>query len=179
LSRSGYSDDYDDERMAALYRGAVASSMRGKRGQAFLREMIEALDAMPEKRLIADSLRVDGPPDPMVRWLFGACVRPGFATRVPDPADLPTWSIIYVFDFPHDCGVCALGSVGIKRGLDMSKLDPEDADAVSGAFGISEVMVREIVYMNDEAVWQSETPEQRWERMRAWAVANLHGEEVA
>lgn len=52
MSRSGYSDDYDDSRGLAMWRGQVASAIRGKRGQAFLRELINALDAMPVKRLI-------------------------------------------------------------------------------------------------------------------------------
>lgn len=52
MSRSGYSDDCDG-RDLAMWRGQVASAIRGKRGQTFLREMIEALDAMTQKRLIA------------------------------------------------------------------------------------------------------------------------------
>lgn len=60
MSRSGYSDDYDDtDYPLALYRGAVASSMRGKRGQSLLRELAEAMDAMPVKRLITHDLVKD------------------------------------------------------------------------------------------------------------------------
>lgn len=50
MSRSGYSTDLD-QRELAMWRGRVASVMRSKRGQAFLREMLAALDAMPEKEL--------------------------------------------------------------------------------------------------------------------------------
>jgi hypothetical protein len=39
------------------WRGAVASAIRGGRGQAFLREMLAAMDAMPVKRLVANELR--------------------------------------------------------------------------------------------------------------------------
>jgi hypothetical protein len=56
MSRSGYSDDCDDTWALIRWRGAVTSAIRGKRGQAFLRELIGALDAMPEKRLIAEEL---------------------------------------------------------------------------------------------------------------------------
>lgn len=56
--RSGYSDDLD-ERDMAMWRGRVASSIRGKRGQNLLRTLLKALDEMPEKRLIRDEL-VDG-----------------------------------------------------------------------------------------------------------------------
>lgn len=41
--------------------GAVASAFKGKRGQAFLKEMLAALDALPEKRLIENDLeQIDG-----------------------------------------------------------------------------------------------------------------------
>lgn len=55
MSRSGY-HDYEcdrDEGMLNLYRGAVESAIRGKRGQRLLRDLRDALLAMPERRLIA------------------------------------------------------------------------------------------------------------------------------
>jgi hypothetical protein len=62
VSRSGYSDDYGDDDPLALgrYRAQVASATRGKRGQALLRELLTALDAMPDKRLVAGDLEADG-----------------------------------------------------------------------------------------------------------------------
>lgn len=56
--RSGYVDDLDQNAMA-MWRGRVASSIRGKRGQALLRDCLAALEAMPEKQLIKEEL-VDG-----------------------------------------------------------------------------------------------------------------------
>lgn len=56
MSRSGYSDDYDNWDLIR-WRGAVASAIRGKRGQAMLRELLTALDALPEKRLAAGALQ--------------------------------------------------------------------------------------------------------------------------
>lgn len=55
MSRSGYSD-YCDGWDLIRWRGAVSAAIRGKRGQAFLKEMIAALDAMPDKNLIAHEL---------------------------------------------------------------------------------------------------------------------------
>ena len=52
MSRSGYTDDLDAKRYG-LYRGRVASAIRGKRGQRLLRCLAEAMDAMPRKELIA------------------------------------------------------------------------------------------------------------------------------
>lgn len=60
MSRSGYSDDCDDDLALGRWRGQVASAIRGRRGQAFLKELLEALDAMPEKRLIANSFSETG-----------------------------------------------------------------------------------------------------------------------
>ena len=55
MSRSGYSEDCDGWDLIR-WRGAVASAIRGRRGQAFLREMEEALEAIPDKRLISGEL---------------------------------------------------------------------------------------------------------------------------
>lgn len=132
MSRSGYCDDMDDQWAHIRWRGAVASSFRGKRGQAFLREMLAAMDALPEKKLVSSALEADGQ-------------------------------------------VCAIGSVGRARGIDMSKIDPEDYSKVANTFGIAEPMAQEIVYMNDEAFescWRK-TPEERFEKMRAWIVSQI------
>ena len=50
VSRHGYSDDLDPLDLGR-WRGQVLSASRGKRGQAFFRSLIEALDAMPVKEL--------------------------------------------------------------------------------------------------------------------------------
>lgn len=136
MSRSGYSDL--ETWSMIRWRGAVKAAIRGKRGQAFLRELLEALDALPTKRLVAHSFQqVDGE-------------------------------------------VCALGSVGLKRGTDMSGFitkdecgDEEvDGDVVGDSFGISRAMAKEIMYENDESAWH-ETPEQRFARVRAWVVREI------
>ena len=135
VSRSGYSDDYDLENWDLIrWRGQVASAIRGKRGQAFLRELVAALDAMPEKRLIANELESFG-------------------------------------------NVCAIGSVGMQRGVDMTKLDPDDYDRIAATFGIAPQLVQEIEWMNDEAYF-GQTPEGRWKFMRDWAVRKLKTPEV-
>ena len=57
MSRSGYTDDAEN---LGLWRAAVASAIRGKRGQRLLLDMAEAMDAMPKKELIAGALEQDG-----------------------------------------------------------------------------------------------------------------------
>lgn len=130
MSRSGYSEYCEN---AQLWRGAVTKAIGGKRGQAFLREMLAVLDAMENKRLISDDLVAGGE-------------------------------------------VCAIGAVGRARGIDMRGMDPADSDRVGAAFGIARVMVAEIVYENDEAVWYAEAPEERWERMRQWVAEQIRGD---
>lgn len=60
MSRSGYSEDWDwdqESRWANIrWRGRVASASRGKRGQQMFKEMLSALDDMPVKELISNSL---------------------------------------------------------------------------------------------------------------------------
>lgn len=61
MSRSGYSDDYGDDDPLAMgrWRQAVQRAMDGKRGQAFLRDLLATLDAMPDKRLYAGSFATE------------------------------------------------------------------------------------------------------------------------
>lgn len=60
MSRSGYSDDWDwdqESRWANIrWRGQVASATRGKRGQQMFKDMLAAMDALPEKKLIPNYL---------------------------------------------------------------------------------------------------------------------------
>ena len=55
---------HPDEDLDALelgrWLGRVASAMRGRRGQAFLRKLEAALLALPQKRLIADAICQNG-----------------------------------------------------------------------------------------------------------------------
>jgi hypothetical protein len=142
VSRSGYSDDYADDQWALIrWRGAVASAIRGKRGQALLRDLLAALDAMPEKRLIA-----------------------GYFVR-------------------EDGCACALGVLGQARGIDVAALNPSDLDdgadraQVAKAFGLSEALAAEIMFVNDDdGIWTSLTDEQRWRDVREWVASQIVGE---
>jgi hypothetical protein len=96
MSRSGYSDDIDDNWAAICWRGAVESALRGKRGQAFLKELLAAMDALPEHKLIASELETGGEV-----CALGAV---GRARNIPnmhdfDPEDHDT--IAALFKIPH------------------------------------------------------------------------------
>lgn len=146
MSRSGYSDDLD-VLVLGRWRAQVASAIRGKRGQQFLKDLLAAMDAMPEKRLIKNSLHAEG-------------------------------------------DVCAIGSLGLIRGVDMSVLDPEDPEGIARVFGIAHQLVQEVEYWNDEngdcfekgrdGKYRKieETPEGRWARMRAWVSGHIKASTV-
>jgi hypothetical protein len=92
-----------------------------------LRELRDALDAMPEKKLASYSLKCDE-------------------------------------------GVCALGALGERRGIDLPKLEDADRGEIAEAFGVAEALAAEIMFMNDEGPYWSgrETPEKRWRYMWSW-----------
>lgn len=136
MSRSGYSE-YLDNWHLIMWRCAVSNAARGKRGQAFFKALLEALEAMPDKVLIVHELE------------------------------------------DEDGGVCAIGSLGRARGIDMSKIDPEDPDQVSAAFDIATCLAQEVVYMNDEWGRRDETPARRWERMHKWVKSQIASAPIA
>lgn len=127
MSRSNYVEDYDHMN---LYRSAVERAIKGKRGQAFLKELAASLDAMPDKRLISYEL------------------------------------------ISKTGEVCAIGAYCKAKGIDVRGVDVEDPDMIGRLVGISRSMAAEIEYENDE-VSESQTPEQRWIRMRKWIAASM------
>ena len=138
MSRSGYSCDLEPLELGR-YRRQVQCASLGKRGQQFFRDLVAALDALPEKRLIKEEIqRTDGE-------------------------------------------VCALGAVGKLRGLPAEKLNEyvrqSDNDALGREFNIARQLAAETQHENDEG-WYNETPENRWARMRAWAVENIVPEKL-
>lgn len=62
MSRNSCTDEWDGDDVLAYgrQRGAISSAIRGRRGQAFLRELLAALDAMPVKELVEQELDADG-----------------------------------------------------------------------------------------------------------------------
>lgn len=166
MSRSGYHEDLEPLALGR-WRGRVASAMRGKRGQKLLCDLLAALDAMPEKRLISDVIEVSAAADEQDAQAW--------AKLFDDPAAAGRYRDHFVKTRPTEYkegDVCALGALGRVRGLDLTALDPEQTDGVAAAFDIAEPLAREIVYMNDECGW-NETPEQRWKRMRNWVAAQI------
>lgn len=174
MSRSGYNNDYGDydyDQWAAIrWSGAVKSAMRGKRGQQFLKDILAAMDAMPEKRLVRNVLVFDGSGDPTPPRTDPY----GHNSYYGDP-------VIVGGDQLYDingntCNVgdcCAMGALAKARGLDISNVDPEDPPQVAALFKVNDKIVREIADHNDEHGHVNETPEARFIRMRAWIAGQI------
>lgn len=145
MSRSHYSDDADDFLEMGRWRGRVASATRGKRGQAFFRDLVKALDAMPEKRLIEGALVI--------------------TTDTPRREDIYREGEVCAF------GAVAIARGMTKEA--MQAVDVEDHDAMSALFGIAAPLCAEVMYMNDEAFNYATTPEERWVAMRDWAAEQI------
>lgn len=151
MNRSGYTDDIDDPLQLGRWRAQVKSAIRGKRGQAFLRELAAAMDAMPEKVLIADELINDE----------GDCCAIGVLckSRGIDVSQVDS-------DNPKQVG----DAVGIAHQL-AAEIEYEN-DEFSGEF-------RKVSVSKGES-WQGfrwdrieESPEQRWLRMRKWVESKI------
>jgi hypothetical protein len=130
MSRSGYSDDCD---YLELYRGNnVYRSMRSKAGQARLRELRDALLAMPVKALEAD-------------------IFVGGTSDAPKVCALGAWALA-------KCG----GDVAAARALVPNEADDyETADALK-AHDWPRLVVHDAIFWNDEAAWNVQTAEQRY-----------------
>lgn len=144
MSRSGYSDDCSGRELN-LWRQAVNRAVKGKRGQAFLREALEALDAMPEKRLATDSLRE---PETGQFCTLGAV---GAARGI----DLKP------LEYSERDGIAQ--GFGIAEALAAEIMYENDEGAHTSR------------YIDGRWSYAPETPEERWTRMRAWIVRLLEG----
>lgn len=161
MSRSGYSDDCDGWALIR-WRGAVTSAIKGKRGQAFLRETIAALDALPEKRLVANELEADGQ-----FCTLGAVGRArGCGLAAVDPYDRESVAGLFGISaalaaeimFENDEQIYTTTWVNYEICGPMRPNYPD-----WGRHNRSECVDKPADEINAA----------RWSRMRAWAVANL------
>lgn len=161
MSRSGYSDDYDEDGTGGLWRGAVQRAINGKRGQAALREIAVALDAMPEKALAAESLvTADG--EFCTLGVLGAAR--GIDLSALDPDD--PWQVAQAF--------------GIARALAQEIVFENDERDDDYEWVTAEVCgpVRPHhpewgQHERSRNVRVSDGPRRRWKRMRAWVDEHL------
>jgi len=154
MSRSGYVDDCEDPLALGRWRAQVKSAIRGKRGQAFLRELAAAMDAMPIKELIAEELINDD----------GQCCTIGVVCKA---RGIDVGKIDH--EEPEEVG----NAVGIARQL-AAEIEYEN----------DEIGYRFVKVFEDKPPghhwhpgfrWDraEETPAERWQRMREWVARQL------
>jgi hypothetical protein len=139
MSRSGYHDDLDHWALIR-WRGAVASAIRGKRGQAILKELEAALVALPEKKLCKNDF---ADPESETVCALGAVA---LKRKIEQGKDRTSAFKEIAQEFPEGC----------------------EAEEVAGDFDIADALAKEITYINDEWGPWGCTPEQRYEEVLKW-----------
>lgn len=163
MSRSGYTDDNDDPLSHGRWRQAVKRALQGQLGQALLRELVEALDAMEDKRLYPGSFAT---PEGEFCTLGVLGARRG--TKMDDLGD------------DYECDTATVGQrFGIAPAMAAEIMYMNDEYAVDEWKWVDveicgplrptwrDQRCRSVRVHNDNH------PAERWQRMRAWAVENL------
>lgn len=176
MSRYGeYDGDGDQTITYEMWQWNAERALKGKRGQAALRDLREALLHLPEKRLIARALCTVGderipaerPVDPNDKWGFANYARNDLLALVEEQGS----------------GVCAVGAYvwwqKVKAGaspeeafaaiptLADTESEMYDTAYAGKAAGLTYTLAWELAYTNDET-FNGLTPEQRYERFMAW-----------
>jgi hypothetical protein len=151
MSRSGYYDDNDDPLALGRWRQAVTRALAGKRGQALLRELVQALDAMDDQRLYAGSFAT-----PAGQFCTLGVLGAKRGTKMDDLGD------------SDDCDPVTVGErFGIARAMAAEIMYMNDEYAVSEWQWVNVDHCRSVRVRNDNHAAE------RWQRMRAWAVEHL------
>lgn len=154
MSRSGYSDDYDDENGAlAMYRGMVASATRGKRGQALLKDILIAMNGMTVKRLVKDELE----------YADGSVCAIGAAGKLRG---------VDMSGLASDDAETVAFRFNVADCLAREIVYENDECGWSGEY----VFVDDVDYYGRAGTYRrmrKETPEERYERMRKWVRSQI------
>jgi len=150
VSRSGYSDDCNGWEHV-MWRGAVKRAIRGKRGQALLKELETALLALPKKELCADSFASAEKGEVCALGAVALKRRLDKGMSLPD----------------------ALKEIEEKY--------PEgySAEAIAEEVDIAGALLKEITYINDESVYGAGGVTQREKRFRevlSWVQSQIKAE---
>lgn len=156
MSRSGYSDDCDGWALIR-WRGAVNSAIKGARGQAFFHELAAALDAMPEKRLIADELQ-NAAGEFCTIGVLGAARGVDMSNLDPDDRE----AVAAAFNIAP----ALAAEIVFENDEGLYPWDWKDFE-VCGPLRRFESRVRSV------RVPVERVAEQRWSRMRAWVESNI------
>ena len=152
MSRSSYSDEFGEDfpGQLDLFRANVRRSIRGKAGQARLRELRDALLGLPIRSLEAGTFA-------------------GGTPEAPKVCALGAWALNKQGGDP--------GAANSMLGV-VDADDHETAVALS-KHGWPRLVVLEAVYTNDDGNYGRETPEQRYARVMAWVEGEIIDERAS
>lgn len=173
MSRSGYTYDNEDPLAQGRWRQAVRRSLEGKRGQALLLELVEALDAMEDKRLYPGSFAT-----PEGEFCTLGVLGAKRGTKMDDLGD------------DYDCDTATVGQrFGIAPAMAAEIMYMNDEYAVDEWKWVDVVICGPMPphhfppyghkkHERSVRVPNDNHPAERWQRMRAWAVACLNTHNV-
>lgn len=137
----GYDEDFPNQ--SALWWANTERALKGKRGQAFLKEMEEALLALPKKRLIEGAVCFEG--DVCANGALALKRRMANGEKLED-------AMKWLEENAPDEDTYA-----DETGFFMEK-----------HFGILERLAIHAAYVNDEYSQATQTPEARYEKVLGW-----------
>lgn len=170
MGRSGYIEDGDSEDMLGIYgwQANVRRCIAGRKGQAVLWELYQALEALPDRELTTGALQ---------------------NTETGEVCSLGALAVYRKMVIPPE--FCTTGA------LDDEPDEYEFSEAMGPLFGIKDMLARELMYENDDCGqwhWEDdgtvcqgirygetrkyrtyEMPHERWQRIRRWIVSRLKG----
>jgi hypothetical protein len=158
MSRFHY-DDWDGEGAPPeFYQQAAKNALQGRRGQIVLRELREALLALPQPRLIEGAFTREGE----------VCALGALAGHRFEKGSPLAWGNELIASLPQ---------LEARLGEDLE--DEWITLDLGEAMGLKRSLAWAIAYENDEAYWHTETPEGRYSRILRWVESNLSGEAVS
>lgn len=146
---SRFDDCYDEDfpNQAELYRANVQRALKGKRGQAFLKELEEALVALPEKKLIEGRICEMGKVCAMGALALKRRVSSGEKIE-----DALRW---------------------LEDEAPQEGYADETAAFMEKHFGVLGCLAMEVAYTNDERRQKDPTEEARYEKVLTWVRENI------
>lgn len=146
-------DDWDGEGVHPLmWEQTCLNAIRGQKGQAILRELKEALLALPQPRLIDGAFAREGEV-----CALGALA----AHRCREGRPICWGQFVYA----------SMDALEERMGENLE--DDEVTLELGEGMGLRRALAWTISYENDEGTRANETPEQRYKRMLRWVENNL------
>lgn len=149
------SEEEDFQNQAFLWEANLERSIRGRKGQAALRELEAALLALPEKRLVAnETVGADG----MVCAIMALAQHRGYQGDTTLPKQ-PEWDDPDAENSPY------WDEFEYEEAVEGAMLK------IASGIGVPPMVAKAIIYENDNEYVK--TPEARYSRMLAWVQRQI------